>query len=118
MGHPSLKTIYMQLHQGLAKEYPSEKIVDACKDIRQAIEAQDYQDDDKALYTIDKIIKGYGVESVRDNQWSDLYQDIGLIYVNMGDTYTPTVIYDTRKRKWIVGCLGDVIEKGGKRFEI
>jgi len=66
---------------------------------------------------INEVLGGYGIEAIRDNQWSSYHCDIGLVYVNMGDTYTPTVCYDTRKDKWFLSSWGDVVEAYPSRFE-
>ena len=60
------------------------------------------------------------VESTRGKPWvSHYYQDINLLYVNKGDTYEPTVIYDALKDIWYIGrSWGDVIESDEKRFDI
>jgi hypothetical protein len=68
------------------------------------------------MEAINEILGGYGVEQITDNQWSEYWCDGGLLYVNMGDAYTCTVIYDTRKDRWIVGSWGDVVERNEKRF--
>jgi len=75
---------------------------------------------DNALNSLNKEIKGYGIEPVRGRDWvSHYYQDINLLYVNKGDTYEPTVVYDTLKDIWYVGTSwGDMIESDMKRFEI
>jgi len=75
---------------------------------------------DDALDKLNKEIKGHGIEPVRGREWvSHYYQDINLLYVNKGDTYEPTVIYDTLKQTWCVGTSwGDLVEEDMKRFEI
>jgi hypothetical protein len=55
-----------------------------------------------------KLIGGYGIEALHDGEWFP-YPD--YTYVNMGDTYTPTVIYKRRLGKYKVGCWGDIAEK-------
>lgn len=67
---------------------------------------------------INEIMEGYGIEAIKDNQSSRYYSDTGLMYVNMGDTYTPTVIYDTRKSQWIVASWGNIVERSEKRFNV
>lgn len=67
-----------------------------------------------------KAIEGFGVEAIRDNQWGEFYLDIGILYVNTGDTYSPTVLYDTRKGKFYVTTYGDYIEheeRRGRKFQ-
>lgn len=71
---------------------------------------------ERVMEAINEILGGYGVEQITDNQWSDYWRDGGLLYVNMGDAYFPTICYDTRKDKWIVCPWGDMIERNEKRF--
>jgi len=75
---------------------------------------------DGALELLNKEFKGYGVEPVRGRNWGGhYYQDINLLYVNKGDTYEPTVIYDTQKDSWYVGTSwGNIVESDMKRFDI
>lgn len=50
-----------------------------------------------------------GVEYIahRDDGMRDIY---GLEYLNTGDTYATTIIYDHSRGSWRVGCWGDVVE--------
>ena len=81
---------------------------------------QNSRDVDAALENANARIKGFGVESTRGKPWvSHYFQDINLLYVNKGDTYAPTIIYDTLKDIWYIGCSwGDIIESDEKRFDI
>ena len=74
---------------------------------------------DYKLERINTLIGGYGVESI-PGEWVDrYYQSTNLLYVNMGDTYEPTVIYDTVKKKWYIGVSwGDIVESEPKRFAL
>ena len=81
--------------------------------------ARTHNEVDLALEEINRLIEGYGVEVVRGRPWVDhFYQDINLLYVNMGDTYAPTVIYDTLKERFYITTWGDIIERQVKRFDI
>jgi len=68
---------------------------------------------DTALNFANKVMNGYGVEAVRDeNIWVDNYwHNTGLLYVNMGDTYKTTLCYDTDKGTFFIGSWGDWAEK-------
>jgi len=81
---------------------------------------QNSRDIDAALENANKRIKGFGVESVRGRLWvSHYFQDINLLYVNKGDTYAPTIVYDTLKDIWYVGTSwGDIVGSDMKRFEV
>jgi hypothetical protein len=45
---------------------------------------------------LDDIHDGHGVEAIRDpDAWNgDYWQEIAMIYVNQGDMYADTVVYD------------------------
>lgn len=115
---PSTDTIRRQLKEILGKEYNDISL--PVKQIREAMEsATTDKKIDIALDTCNAILHGYGVEAIRDNQWENgYYMDIGLLYVNMGDTYIPTVVYDTRKKQWYVTSWGNIIERNEKRFSL
>lgn len=114
---PSTDTIRRQLKDVLGKEYTD--INGPVKQIRKAMEdANGHKGIDTALDTINGLLHGYGVEATRDNEHDHYYQNIGLLYVNMGDTYAPTVCYDTRKNKWYVTAWGNIVEREEKRFNV
>jgi len=54
---------------------------------------------DDILETLNKLIGGCGVEAMHvDGVWIDhYYGDIAALYVNMGDTYVTTFVFDTEK---------------------
>ena len=63
------------------------------------------------MCAINVVLEGYGIESARTSKWKNGYWcDILCTYVNMGDSYIPTVIYH-RKHGFMVANIGDVIEK-------
>ena len=117
---PSVKRIMNVLGDNLRKDYGNDA-VNKAKLIRAYMEMGEISRDvrhpvDDALDNINRILNGYGVEAIRDNQWAPYYMDIGLLYVNMGDTYTGTVIFDTRSKRFIVSDWGTIVERNEKRF--
>ena len=63
------------------------------------------------MCAINEILEGYGIESVRTSKWKNGYWcDILCTYVNMGDSYIPTLI-NHRKHGFMVASIGDIIEK-------
>jgi hypothetical protein len=67
--------------------------------------------DELKLGAINEALRGYGIEAVRTSKWKNGYWcDILCSYVNMGDSYIPTVIHH-RKHGFMVASIGDVIEK-------
>jgi hypothetical protein len=71
---------------------------------------------DTKLDKINDILCGYGVEDIRGPWVNNYFCDINLLYVNMGDTYIPTIIYDTLKERWYCCSWGDIVETQEKRF--
>lgn len=65
---------------------------------------------DTALEVYDVLFEGFGTESITGDNWVDYYCDITYLYVNMGDLYTNTLIYDVRRNELFYGCLGDILE--------
>jgi len=116
---PSVKTIVKQLGSILAHEYGEASIKPIALKIRAAIEnAHTHEQVDKALDSINQLLHGYGVEAIRGKFIDNYYQDINLLYVNLGDTYIPTIIYDTKKERFLVCSWGDIVESQPKQFDL
>jgi hypothetical protein len=66
------------------------------------------------MEVINELINGFGVESIQVSE--ELYQDkywgnaIG-VYVNLGDTYIPTIVYNVIDLEWEVISWGDYYER-------
>lgn len=67
-----------------------------------------------AMDAADELLEGHGIESlfVRDGQivndaWDAAF---GIDYVNLGDTYLATVIYDYEAHEFYIGSWGDWVE--------
>ena len=57
---------------------------------------------------------GYGVESVWDKRYGDANNCYGFpvaMYINMGQTYDATLIFDLVTDTFRVGCQGDLAER-------
>jgi hypothetical protein len=67
---------------------------------------------DAALETADAMLDGMGVEPLTpENAYVDrYYNNIVALYVNMGDTYAPTILYDTEYEQFMVTSWGDFLE--------
>lgn len=82
------------------------------KALRKALEA--YRDDKATLRATmeraDELIGGYGVEYIRHKK--DTMRTVyGLDYVNMGDTYATTLLFDHATDSFNVGTWVDIVEK-------
>ncbi len=70
---------------------------------------------DRALHVMDVALETFGVEYIPSNE-DTVYSAYGLAYLNTGDTYVPTVIYDHGKDKWEITSWGDIVEWDQERF--
>lgn len=67
--------------------------------------------DEMKMCAINEVLEGYGIEAVRTSKWKNGYWcDILCTYVNMGDSYIPTVIHH-RKHGFMVASIDDINEK-------
>ena len=66
---------------------------------------------DKCMELANDLLRGYGVEPLRasdhfDNYWGDIV----ALYVNMGDTYTQTILCDVETGNFYGCSWGDWVE--------
>lgn len=73
---------------------------------------------DLTMTAINEVLDGYGVEAIRGSWVDRYYGDCCALYVNMGDTYDQTVVYDTRKGEYKVICWGDWVELAPKYYGV
>lgn len=70
----------------------------------------------EALETANTLVEGFGVEAIRAaNVWDRYYMDIACLYVNRGDTYDETLIYDVPRGIFLVQSYGDWVERAERR---
>jgi hypothetical protein len=79
-----------------------------------------YDWDEYAMQIANAIIGGHGVEAIWDNEDDDLainerlhyggYGRLVATYVNMGDTYGLTILYDQEENEALFTSMGDWIE--------
>ena len=67
------------------------------------------------LEVVDELMDGNGVEYI-DSHADTMRSQDGLSYVNLGDTYDTTLLYDHKTGRFSVGSWGDIVEKQPARF--
>jgi hypothetical protein len=83
------------------------------------IESEASNHADAVLDYADHLLDAHGVEAVRgDYHVNGFYQDIVALYVNMGDTYTATLLYETDTGRFLVTTFGDWVEHNTKKYGI
>lgn len=70
-----------------------------------------HADVDRWLDEAEEKLDGYGIEVITDNNWRRYYGSICALYVNMGDTYDTTVLYDVDANEFVVTSYGDWLEQ-------
>lgn len=81
--------------------------------------AETHNEVDAALDYANTLVEGHGVEAIRGDYHVDgYYQDIVALYVNTGDTYSATILYDTERERYYATTFGDWVEKNQKRYSI
>jgi len=76
------------------------------KTLKKKMDAESVED---ALAFADKAMNGFGVEYIASSEDTMRTPD-GLDYVNMGDTYDTTLVYDHGKGKYLITSWGDIVE--------
>jgi hypothetical protein len=71
---------------------------------------------DLLLEMLNAVLHCFGVEYIARKEES--YTDLeGISYLNTGDTYVATVIYDHTKDEWMISSYGDIVEENPEDFE-
>ena len=74
---------------------------------------------DEALEVADRMLEAHGIEAIRGAEFRNgYYGDIVGLYVNMGDTYNTTVLYDTVADRFHITSWGDWVEKYDRKYKI
>ena len=84
------------------------------KEIRKLMETY-YNRPHKLLKEVDRFLGAHGVEYLSPKEYNQ-YDDKGVYYVNMGDTYISTLCYDAKTDRIFISCWGDIVEKNPRRF--
>jgi hypothetical protein len=74
---------------------------------------------DRIIEKLNFIMEGYGVEAIIGRTETHKYwDDTVALYINMGDTYNPTIIYDVNDEKFVVTTWGDWVEENQEKYNI
>lgn len=65
----------------------------------------------RTLKHADQLLDGSGVEYLVPDDGTQ-----PIAYVNMGDTYLTTLLFDHEKNRFVIGSWGDVVEAQPRRF--
>lgn len=120
---PSLKTLRAAFMQQLEHDYPDpekrvrqlRKLLEGWRDGTLSYTSMVHSPSRYMLQLANDILQGHGIEHVESaNGRAEAY------YVNMGDTYTATILLDTKRSTVLATSWGDWVEKeerAGNRFD-
>lgn len=73
---------------------------------------------DHALDLANTLLHADGVEAINGKHVDGYYQDIVALYVNMGDPYIPTLLYNTVTESFYLGGWGNWVESHERAYRI
>lgn len=68
------------------------------------------------MVAINAILDGYGVEALEGAYVDRYHHNIQATYVNFGDTYDTTILFDNVRQVYRVTSWGDFVQQHPKRF--
>jgi hypothetical protein len=77
-----------------------------------------HNDIDAILDDVNDAIRANGIESITGDWHDRYYQNIVALYVNMGDTYDTTILYDATRNRFYATSWGDWVERDGDRLGV
>lgn len=83
---------------------------------REAEDARDYKLIDQVFEVAEELMQDegnwatFGAEAIRGAWQNNYFGDTVALYVNTGDAYTGTLLYDVGQDKFYVGTYGDWVE--------
>jgi len=68
------------------------------------------------LEALNELLGGYGVEHIRlEDSYDPFYGDCAASYINLGETYTPTLLLDHQQNRWRLIDWGSWYEEAEQR---
>jgi len=94
----------------LLQSFPELTITDA-ESLGNRIERSSYLNVDDILRSLSDLISAFGIETIDEqDHWDRYWGSTIAVYVNTGETYSATLLYDTREREFHVTSYGDWVE--------
>jgi hypothetical protein len=124
MAYRFLRPTQKNLREYLRVEGVAKELADLLKAVEpgyRSTSASSGREVEKAMDAADKAMGGtrggsFGVESIRSSDYSGGYWgDAAALYVNTGDTYNMTLVYDVADGRFYVTSWGDWAEDCERR---
>jgi hypothetical protein len=67
---------------------------------------------EKVLCAANELIDGFGIEVIRSSKiWSHYWCDTRFVYINAGDVYAPTLVFNTVAQTFCISCMADLADR-------
>ena len=124
--YPTTKTMEKRLNIDKGKAQELRAIMQGTKDPEEYASVKAWADrcyyapheEELKMEAINAALGGYGVEAIIGRYVDRSHQDIQATYVNMGDTYTPTILHDSVTGNFVVTSWGDWVESHERSREL
>ena len=100
----------------LAHFASTELTKEGAEQIRALIEKDSCRFTQQPYNTLRKIDEIFGVESYGVEYTATSYEKCGFEYVNFGDSYTATILYDYHTSRYRLTSWGDLVESHPSRY--
>jgi hypothetical protein len=105
--------------QELIKAFPKadhSKLEELVEKMNAAVDSDEDGAIDEVMTFANETLDGHGVEAIAGNDYQvdKFWMDTVLLYVNFGDTYDKTLLYNTEENEFSIGSWGDFMEEWEK----
>ncbi len=67
---------------------------------------------EQVLCAANEIMKGFGIEVIRSSKtWQQFWCDARYVYINAGDVYVPTLVFNTLSQTFSIACMADLADR-------
>lgn len=67
---------------------------------------------EQMLCAANEIMDGFGIEVIRSSKtWQQFWCDVRFVYINAGDVYVPTLVFNTVAQSFSINCMADLADR-------
>ena len=75
-----------------------------------------HRDETLVMEALDECLNCFGVECSEGRYIDHYHQNIQIEYLNLGDSYDTTIIYDNERQCYVLDSWGNFVERHPRRF--
>ncbi len=67
---------------------------------------------EQVLCAANEIMDGFGIEVIRSSKsWQTYWCDARYVYINAGDVYASTLVFNTLAQTFTIACMADLADR-------